>query len=44
MSTIVVLPHPPEVVDVDPAIIEDMKRRLAEPRPAPKPTSIFDRD
>ena len=39
-----VLPHPPEVLDADPALIADMKRRLAEPKRESEPESIFERD
>lgn len=44
VECIQVLPHPPEVIDVDPAVIERMEQRLNEPKPDPKPLSIFDRD
>lgn len=39
-----ILSHPPEVIDVDPALIADMKRRLVEPKPEPEPESVFERD
>jgi hypothetical protein len=39
-----ILPHPPEVIKVDPQIIIDMIRRLAAPRGPIEPVSIFDRD
>lgn len=29
-GTIKLVPHPPEILDVDPEIIKEMKRRLAE--------------
>lgn len=39
-----IVAHPADIIEVDEAILETMKRRLAEPKPAPQPTSIFDRD
>ena len=44
MTRIEILPHPPEVIDADPALIADMKRRLAEPKRESEPESIFERD
>jgi hypothetical protein len=42
--SIEIIPHPPEVIDVDPAVVAEFKRRMAEPKQEPKPVHLVDRE